>query len=99
MTDYQEKLLAIFEVRVQDLLGICDGQKQKINKLTLALESKEEELRQAMQTIDKLKARCDGMLTARIVSTSEQEVKNAKMRLEKLVREVDACITLLSRQT
>ncbi|MDR1356763.1 MAG: hypothetical protein LBJ58_03730 [Tannerellaceae bacterium] len=97
MTDDQDKLLAVFEVRVQDLLSICDRQKQKINDLACSLESKEGELRQAMQTIDELKARCNSMLTARIVSTSEQEVKNAKMRLARLVREVDACITLLKK--
>jgi SMC interacting uncharacterized protein involved in chromosome segregation len=97
MTDDQAKLLAAFEAMVQDLLGICNRQKQKISELTCSLESKEEELRQTMQTIDELKARCDSMLTARIVSTNEQEVKNVKMRLTRLVREVDACITLLNK--
>jgi chromosome segregation ATPase len=97
MTDDQKRLLAVFEVRVRDLLDICNRQKQKINELTCSLESKDKELGQATQTINELNAKCDSMLTARIVSASEQEVKSAKKRLSKLVREVDSCIALLSK--
>jgi ABC-type phosphate transport system auxiliary subunit len=96
MTEDQEKLLAVFEVRVHELIGICERQKQKISELINSLESKDRELQQAMQTIEELKARCDSMLTARIVSINEKEVKSAKMRLSKLVREVDLCIALLN---
>jgi chlorite dismutase len=96
MTGEQKQLLAVFEVRVRDLIGVCDQQKQRINELIRSLESKNEELRQAMQTIETLKAKCDNMLTARIVSTQEKEVKSAKKRLSKLVREVDMCIALLN---
>jgi hypothetical protein len=46
--------------------------------------------------IEGLNAKCDNMLTARIVSTNEEEMKNARMRLLKLVREVDKCIALLN---
>ncbi|MDR2388437.1 MAG: hypothetical protein LBD89_01445 [Tannerellaceae bacterium] len=96
MDEDQSKLLAVFEVRVRDLMNICDRQKQKIDELNHALESKNKELQQAMQTIDELKAKCNSMLIARIVSASEKEVKNAKTQLTKLVREVDMCIALLN---
>jgi chromosome segregation ATPase len=96
MIDDQKRLLAVFEVRVRDLLDICNRQKQKINELACSLESKDKELGQAMQTINELKAKCDSILTARIVSATEQEVKSAKMRLARLVREVDTCIALLN---
>lgn len=96
MTGDQEKLLAVFEVRVRDLIGICERQKQKISELVSSLESKDEELQRAMQTIEELKAKCDSMITARIVSVNEKEVKSAKMRLSRLVREVDLCIALLN---
>ena len=96
MSEDQSKLLAVFEVRVRDLMNICDRQKQKIDELDHSLVSKDKELQQAMQTIDELKAKCNSMLIARIVSASEQEVKSAKMQLSKLVREVDMCIALLN---
>ena len=96
MTEDHKRLLAVFDVRVRDLMEFCDRQKQKINELESSLAQKEGELQQAMKTIEELNAKCDNMLTVRIVSTNEEEMKNARMRLSKLVREVDKCIALLN---
>ena len=87
MTEDHKRLLAVFEVRVRDLMALCDQQKRRIDELTAALSLKDEELRQAKDMIEGLNAKCDNMLTARIVSTNEEEMKNARMRLSKLVRE------------
>ncbi len=77
-------------------MALCDQQKRRIDELTAALSLKDEELRQAKDMIEGFNAKCDNMLTARIVSTNEEEMKNARMRLSKLVREVDKCIALLN---
>ncbi len=96
MTDDQEKLLAVFEVRVRDLMALCDKQDQRIKELTNAFDQKDVALRQAMETIEELNAKYDKLLTARALSVNDEEMKNAKMRLSKLVREVDKCIALLN---
>ena len=96
MTDDQEKLLAVFEVRVRDLMALCDKQDQRIKELTNAFDQKDVTLRQAMETIEELNAKYDKLLTARTLSVNDEEMKNAKMRLSKLVREVDKCIALLN---
>ena len=93
MTEDHKRLLAVFDVRVRDLMEFCDRQKQKINELESSLAQKEGELQQA---IEELNAKCDNMLTARVVSVNEGEMKSARMRLSKLVREVDKCIALLN---
>jgi hypothetical protein len=98
MTDDEGRLLAVFEVRVHDLMNICDRQKQKISELVLSLDAKDKEIQQAMHTIKELKAKYDGVLTARVVSASEQEIKSAKKRLSNLVQEVEKCIALLNKQ-
>ena len=84
MTEDHKRLLAVFEVRVRDLMALCDQQKRRIDELTAALSLKDEELRQAKDMIEGLN------------STNEEEMKNARMRLSKLVREVDKCIALLN---
>ena len=93
MTEDHKRLLAVFDVRVRDLMELCDRQ---INELEDFLVQKEGELQQAMKTIEELNAKCDNMLTARVVSVNEGEMKSARMRLSKLVREVDKCIALLN---
>lgn len=89
-------MLAVFEVRVRDLMELCRMQKRKISELQDSLVQKEEELQQAAGKIDELNAKYDNMLTARVVSVNEGEMKSAKMRLSRLVREVDKCIALLN---
>jgi translation initiation factor 2B subunit (eIF-2B alpha/beta/delta family) len=97
MTEHQEKLLAVLEVRVRDLMAFCDRQKQKVEELTRSLQAKDEELKQAIVTIEELKAKCNNMLTARIISADDTEVRSAKKRMTKLVRDIDECIALLNK--
>ena len=77
-------------------MTLCDHQKLKIKELEGALVQKNSELDDAIFQIDELNAKCDNMLTAQVLSVREGDLKNAKMRLSKLVREVDKCITLLN---
>ncbi|MCD7938125.1 MAG: hypothetical protein LUG98_14815 [Tannerellaceae bacterium] len=96
MTEDHKQLLAVFETKVRYLMALCDTQKQKINELSALLAQKDEELSRQRDDIRVLKTKCDNMLTARVVSVNPDELKNAKMRLSKLVREVDKCIALLN---
>ena len=89
MTEDSKRLLVLFEVRFRELLTVCDQQKQKIQELEKALEMKNTELEKAFEDIKDL-------LTAHVLSVQEGEVRNAKLRLSKLVREVDKCIALLN---
>lgn len=95
MTEDQKSLLAVFEVRIHDLITLCEQQKSEMNELSLLLEEKKEELKQAQQEVEELKIQNTNLLTARIISAKEGEMKEARMRLTKLVREVDKCIAHL----
>lgn len=96
MTEDGKRLLVLFEVRFRELMAMCDQQKLKIKELEGDLAQKKAELNDAISRIEDLKAKCDNMLTAQVLSVREGDLKNAKMRLSKLVREVDKCITLLN---
>ena len=96
MTEDQNRLLAVFEVRVRDLMALCDKQRQKIVELDDALKRSEEALRQTREEVSAWKIKFDNLLTAKVVSANEEEMKDARMRLSKLVREVDRCIALLN---
>lgn len=96
MTEDGERLLVLFEVRLRELMALCDQQKLRIKELEEALGQKETELQDAISQIEALNVKCDNMLTAQVLSVREGDLRNAKMRLSKLVREVDKCIALLN---
>lgn len=96
MTEDSKRLLVLFESRFRELLAACERQKKRIQELEEALKMKNAELGKAFEDIKELNAKCDNMLTAHVLSVREGEVRNAKSRLSKLVREVDKCIALLN---
>ncbi len=96
MTDDQKKKLTVFETRVRQLMFICDTLKAENADLKKQLAAKTQDLLSAEEEIEALNARYDNLKIARVVSIKQGEIKNAKQKLSKLVREVDRCIALLN---
>ena len=90
MNEKDQKIWAVLEVRLQDLMSLCDERKQTIESLTQTIQRMEADYRT-------LNAKYTDLLAAGyIVSADEDERKAAKKRLSDLVREVDKCLALLN---
>ena len=96
MTDNQKKELAAFEDKVRQLIRLYNSLKAENKNLKQQLSEKEEALQAANNTISEITTQYDNLKIARVVSIKQGEVKNAKQKLSKLVREVDRCIALLN---
>jgi lipase chaperone LimK len=97
MTEEQSKLLAVFEVRIQDILALSNEQKAKIEALELKLDQEKTNKRQIQEELQALKAKYGNLLTAHVVTAEAGgDVKSARMKLLKLVREIDKCVALLN---
>jgi flagellin-like hook-associated protein FlgL len=96
MTEEQSKLIYVFEDRVHRLMEICDGLRAENSGLKLQIEA----LQQAQTILEEanktIKSKYDNLKTARILSVKQEDMKSAKTRLSKLVKEVDKCIGLLN---
>lgn len=60
------------------------------------LSEKEEEIARMADSQKELEARYTNLKMARMISINDNELRDAKQRLSKLVREVDKCIALLN---
>ena len=90
MAGNNKDLLAVFDVRLQDLFALCDEQNRKIKNLTQTIRQMEEEYRI-------LNTKYTDMLTATTIAFADTgERKEVKRRLSGLVREVDKCLALLN---
>ena len=90
MNEEDQKIWAVLEVRLQDVITLCDERKQTIESLTQTIHQMEADYRT-------LHAKYTDLLTAGyIVSAEEDERKAAKKRLSDLVRDVDKCLALLN---
>lgn len=96
MTENDEKLLAEFEVRMRQLIYLCDVLKEENISLKEQLAQKGVLVEELTLEVDELKAKYDNLKFAKSFSLENNEgMEQAKRRISKLVREVDRCIAML----
>ena len=84
MTDEEKKLLSTFEARLRHLIYLHDELKRENAELKVRADYKG------------LENNYTNLKTATTISLNGSDVKETKLRLSKLVREVDKCIALLN---
>lgn len=97
MADKYEELLANLELRMRQLMFLCDSLREENSTLKSQLVVKNEKINNLSSDLEQLKSSYDNLKFARNFLTGNDEEKNvAKQRLSKLVQEVDKCISLLN---
>ena len=97
MTEEEKKLLNSFETQLRHLIYLHDELKRENAELKKLLDNEKlkNEKVQA-QYDDELEVSYTNLKTATAISLNGSDVKETKLRLSKLVREVDKCIALLN---
>ena len=97
MTEDRDKLLLNLEVRVRQVLLLCDKLKQENSRLIDERVLKEKEIESIKKELSVLNQKHDNLKMARTITAASVDVDAAKLKLSKMVREVDKCIGLLRR--
>ncbi|WP_101689068.1 hypothetical protein [Dysgonomonas massiliensis] len=96
MIERERKLLAEFELRMKQLMYLCDTLKTENQTLRNQLANKDAEISNLQDEIAQLKYKYDNLKFARaLTSGNNEEAQESKKRLSKLVRDVEKCIALL----
>lgn len=88
MTPEEESILKRFETRTRQLILQYQELKQENELLRQRVDTLNRELENTKRDYSNLKV-------ARMIDISDQDMKDAKGRLSKLIREIDKCIALL----
>ena len=95
MTDENNRLLVDLEVRIKQVLFLCDSLKEENIRLKSEVTTSQKQIDLAVKDLHQLKTKYDGLKTARTITAASVDVETAKLKLSRLVREVDKCINLL----
>jgi uncharacterized coiled-coil DUF342 family protein len=95
MADEKGKLLIDLEVRVKQVLLRCDSLRDENAQLREEAQSWQNQMTQAKEELNQLKTKYDSLKMARTVTAASVDVDMARVKLSKMVREVDKCINLL----
>ena len=96
MPENEFNLLVVLEDRLNDLIKLFNVLKGRIKELEASLNDKDEKIQQAEEMITTLKTNYSNLLIARRLADDKEAFQQARKRVNKLVREVDLCITLLN---
>lgn len=96
MTAEENVLLRTLEAQVTRLTLDYKALKDRYTALTRLMEEKEQTVSSLNSQIERLQSDYANLKTAKMIDISSGEMRNAKSRLSKLVREVDKCIALLN---
>ena len=96
MTEEEKKLLNTFETRLRHLLYLHDELKRENVELKKLLDFEKLKNEKIQAQYDELEVNYTNLKTATAISLNGSDVKETKLRLSKLVREVDKCIALLN---
>ena len=96
MTEEEKKLLNSFETQLRHLIYLHDELKRENAELTKLLENEKLKTEKVQAQYDELEVSYTNLKTATAISLNGSDVKETKLRLSKLVREVDKCIALLN---
>lgn len=96
MTAEEEKLMRILESRITQLILEFKDLETENAALKKQLEQEEATKAELQTQMEELQAAYENLKIAKMIEISDMDMKNAKSRLSKLVREVNKCIALLN---
>lgn len=96
MTEDDKKLLNTFEGKLRHFIYLYEELKKENASLRQLLAEKEVEITELRNSRKDLEIMYTNLKTARIISINDNELRDTRQRLSKLVREVDKCIALLN---
>ena len=96
MTEEEKKLLSTFEARLRHLIYLHDELKRENAELKKLLDMEKLKNEKVQAQYDELEVSYTNLKTATAITLNGSDVKETKLRLSKLVREVDKCIALLN---
>ena len=96
MTEEEKKLLNTFETQLRHLIYLHDELKRENTELKKLLNIEKLKNEKVQAQYDELEVSYTNLKTATAISLNGSDVKETKLRLSKLVREIDKCIALLN---
>lgn len=95
MTAEEEKTIRLLETRIGQLIDLFDKLKAENAELLDNLVAKDSELQAEQKRRKQLESDYETLKMARVLMLGDNDVNQAKLRVNRLVREVDKCIALL----
>lgn len=97
MIDLEKNLLEDFRAKIKQIIAKHESLKQEKRQLVEKIGELEKTIGSLRDENRLLEQKYENLKLARMLNVSDVESKDAKNRIQKLVREIDKCIALLNK--
>lgn len=94
--DSNEKVITQFETRVRQLILRYQDLKKENQELYAMVEKAEQEVKDLQAKLTQKDNDYNALKMAKMMTITDGDLETAKARVQKLIREVNKCITLIS---
>ena len=96
MTPEERQSMKQFEARVRQVLAQYSVLKQENEDLYTEIEKKDEEIQRLKDQLSQSQNEYNNLKLAKMIEITDSDIKESKMKIAKLVREINKCISILS---
>ena len=93
----QENIISSLEEKIRRVIQVAEGLRSNNEQLQQQIDNLSEQLRTKDQEIEVLESKNQSLKLAKTLISSPEDVKNVKLQVNRMVREIDKCIALLNR--
>ena len=97
MSSVQENALELLQQQISRVLELYSSRKKEIEQLKRHNDELEERSRLESEKIKNLEEKYNKLKISKALIASSKDVHDAKLKVNRLVREIDKCIALLNR--
>ena len=99
MTPEEKQSMKEFEAKVRQVLAQFRVLKQENADLYAELEGRDGEIKRLKAELAQNKIDYNNLKLAKMIEISDADIKESKMKISRLVREINKCINILSTDT
>ncbi|MBO7581879.1 MAG: hypothetical protein J6T38_10245 [Bacteroidaceae bacterium] len=99
MTAEERQSMKNFEAKIRQVLAQFRVLKQENADLYAELEGKDSEIKRLQAELTQSKNDYNNLKLAKMIEISDADIKDSKMKITRLVREINKCISILSTGT
>ena len=99
MTTEERQSMKKFEAKVRQVIAQFRVLKQENADLYAELESKDGEIKTLKADLAQSRDDYNNLKLAKMIEVSDADIKESKMKISRLVREINKCINILSTST
>jgi len=93
----EEDMISSLEGKINQVIHVADGFRINNIHLKQRVDELSEMLRVKNREMEVLESKFQSLKLAKTLASSPEDVKNAKLQINRMVREIDKCVALMNR--